>query len=577
MIKKLIVKNFRCFENATIVFQETSILVGKNNAGKSTLIEALKIIATVVRKFKKLPFAKAPIWVPNETDNGVAPSIENQSISDNGLFNFYGNPPAIVEAFFSNGCSIRAYVGEGLSVFALIIKKDGIPVRNAKEAKEIVIPPIEVLPQISALLEDEKKLERKTVAQNKSTRLTSRNFRNQLFYYSDAFPQFKALVESTWEGLQVKPIDLVLREDGQHLFFQVRNNEFAAEIGWMGHGLQMWVQCMWFISQCSPDSVVILDEPDVYMHADLQRRLIRLVAPKFSQLIIATHSVEIMEEVLPENIIHVDSKRRIIKSVGNHELLQQLLEGMGSAFNLDMARLFISKRFLIWEGPDTDRMILSKFQSVLYPQGLQAIGSFPKTYVEGWGGWQKAIAIASVFNHNQVHVKCYCIFDSDYHTPEEIVKRKFDAKNRHINLHIWEKKEIENYAIQPEVLFRYFQAKKRKGKITMDILLNKISEIENGLKEEVQDGIASEIQKQDKSLDYSTVRKQADKRMKELWVDAHSIVPGKEFFKRLATWAKTEYGFNLQVLGIIPYFRPEDIPLEMKEVIIAIVNGEEFS
>lgn len=577
MINKLIIKNFRCFDDTTVIFQDTSILVGKNNAGKSTLIEALKIIATVVRKYKKLPFVMAPEWVPNEGDNGVSPSMDNQGISDKGLFYFYGNPPAIIEAQFSNGCAIKAFVGEELSTFAMIIKSDGNPARNSKEAKQIDFPPVEVLPQISALLEKEKRVELKTVSQNRTTRLSSRNFRNQLNYCPTAFPRFKSLVESTWEGLQVNPVTSDITEDGQYLSFLVRNNSFAAEIGWMGHGLQMWVQCMWFLSQCQPNSVVILDEPDVYMHADLQRRLIRLVSPMYSQLIVATHSVEIMEEVLPENIIHVDNKKKTIKSVGSHAILQQLVEGMGSVFNLDLARLFISKRFIVWEGPDTDRMIMAKFQSILYPQELHAISSFPKTYVEGWGGWQKAIAIASVFNHNQVHVKCYCIFDSDYHTPEEIADREQDAQARQINLHIWQRKEIENYVLQPDVLLRFLQAKKRKGKITQETLYNKIEEIEDELKEAIEDGLASEIQKQDKFLEYSTVRKLVASRMRTLWKTPLNIVPGKEFIKMFSAWAKKEYGVNVQALSLIPFFKPEEIPTEMKDVIAAIVQGKRFS
>lgn len=577
MIKKLLIKNFRCFDNTTVIFQDTSILIGKNNAGKSTLIEALKIIATVVRKYKKLPFVMAPEWVPNEGDNGISPSIDNQGISDKGLFYFYGNPPAIVEARFTNGCAIKAFVGDNLSIFAMIIKNDGIPARNAREAKQIVFPPVEVLPQISALLEKEKKVEFKTASQNRTTRLTSRNFRNQLYYCPEVFPRFKSLVESTWEGLQVSPVTSDVTDDGQYLSFLVRNGSFAAEIGWMGHGLQMWVQCMWFLAQCQPNSVVILDEPDVYMHADLQRRLIRLVPPMYSQLIVATHSVEIMEEVLPENIIHVDNKKKIIKSVGGHTILQELVEGMGSVFNLDLARLFISKRFVVWEGPDTDRMVMAKFQSILYPRGLHAISSFPKTYVEGWGGWQKAVAIASVFNYNQVHVKCYCIFDSDYHTPEEISDREQDALNRHINLHIWQRKEIENYVLHPDVIFRYLQAKKRKGRITQEILQSKIEEIENELKDEVQDGLASEIQKQDKSLEFSTVRKMIMHRLKELWKNPLYIVPGKKFIKILSSWTKKEYGVSVQALSIIPFFDPEEIPTEMKDVITAIVRGDCFS
>ena len=574
MIKKLIVKNFRCFDNTTIYFQEKSILVGRNNAGKSTLIEALKIIVSVVRKYKNLQFVRPPKWVPNETDNGVSPNMDNQSISNKSIFNFYGESPAIVEAVFSNGCSIRAYIGEGLSVFALIINKNGVPARNTREARQIEFPPVEVLPQISALLEKEKKYEKQTVSQNKNTRLTSRCFRNQLYYSADKFPHFKALVESTWEGLQVSPVNLDSTDDGMQLSFLVRNNDFTAEIGWMGHGLQMWVQCMWFISQCSSEAIVILDEPDVYMHADLQRRLIQIVSTKFSQLIIATHSIEIMEEVLPESIIPVNYKMRTIKSVGNHDLLQKMVEGMGSVFNLDLARLFISKRFIVWEGPDSDRMILSKFQVVLYPKTLTTISSYPKTYVEGWGGWQRAVAIAEVFNHNQVHVHCYCLFDSDYHTPEDIMMRKQDANNRHINLHIWERKEIENYIIEPTVLFRYIEAKKRKGKISLEVVQNKLKELEDILKDKVQDGLGSEIEKHNNKLDFATVRQCVTVRMKELWEKPLNIVPGKELLKRLSEWASKEYGVNIQALSVIPYFKPEEVPNEIRVVIDAIINGD---
>lgn len=576
MIKTLTVKNFRCFEESVVSFQDISILVGRNNAGKSTLIDVLKIIATVVRKYKKLHFVAPPEWVTGEVDNGVCPTVENQNISDKGIFNMYGPPPAIVEAVFSNGCSIRAYIGENLSVFALIKNSDGRIARNSKDAKLIEIPPIEVLPQISALLETEKVVERRTVEQNKTTRLTSRNFRNQLYYNRDLFGRFKDLVESTWEALQVKPVEATYGEAGPPLQFYVRNNNFEAEIGWMGHGLQMWVQCMWFLSQCGENAIVILDEPDVYMHADLQRRLIRLIAPMFSQLIVATHSIEIMEEVLPENIIPVDYRRKRIKSVGSHALLQEMVEGMGSSFNLDLARLFVSRRFMIWEGKDSDRALLSKFQAVLYPQELHSISSFPKTFVEGWGGWQRALAVAEVFRTNQVHVKCYCIFDSDYHLKDEIARRQQEAKEKHINLHIWARKEIENYVIHPDVILRLIQAKKRKGKISKEILENMMRKIADEMRTEVLDCIASSILENDKKLSFKTTHQLAENRLVELWRTPFCAVPGKDFIKKLATWTATEYGFTFQALNVVSYFKPEEVPFEIKDVIRRIVEGRSF-
>ena len=49
MIKQISITNFRCYEQSTITFNGTSILVGRNNAGKSTMIEALKIISLKFR------------------------------------------------------------------------------------------------------------------------------------------------------------------------------------------------------------------------------------------------------------------------------------------------------------------------------------------------------------------------------------------------------------------------------------------------------------------------------------------------------------------------------------------------
>jgi energy-coupling factor transporter ATP-binding protein EcfA2 len=56
-------------------------------------------------------------------------------------------------------------------------------------------------------------------------------------------------------------------------------------------------------------ATLILDEPDVYLHADLQRRLIRCLNVGRSQVIVATLSVEIISEVVPDQILVVDKRR----------------------------------------------------------------------------------------------------------------------------------------------------------------------------------------------------------------------------------------------------------------------------
>ena len=568
MLRKLIIKNFRCYEKSTITFNGTSILVGKNNAGKSTMIEALKIISSVTRKYRTARFIDPPEWVPNVDYYGVSPNVENMNISDRGIFYLYGNPPAIIEAQFSNGTSIKAYVGEGLSIFALLFDENGEPIESSRMAKMVDIPIIEVLPQISAVLDTEKVLKKTTVDGNRYTRLASRNFRNQLHYYKEVFPTFKELVESTWEELQVKPVETVFTDDGQILHFFVRVRAFEAELGWMGHGLQMWIQTMWFISQCPSNAIVVLDEPDVYMHADLQRRLVRLITPMFSQLVIATHSLEIIEEAASDCIIPIDSNKRQIKPIGDESALSSLTEKLGSPLNIDLARLFISNRFVIWDGGNSDRVILSAFQSVLYPKDLHPIITYPKAYVDGWDDWEKCIAIAMVFSLNKMPIELFCISNSGYHTLEEIQERNKEAHSKGINLHVWTKNEIDNYAININVILRYLEAVSQTEKVDKQLVIGKIQEILSANYKKIEKRVRNtDGEEKDATIDETNFRLD----------EPLNIISGKSFFVTLSAWTRKEYGVGISARQIVPYFLPNEVPEEIKSVIDSLMKGKDFS
>jgi energy-coupling factor transporter ATP-binding protein EcfA2 len=559
MIKQLNITNFRCYEQSTINFNGTSILVGKNNAGKSTLIEALKIISSVTRKYKSLRFIAPPEWLDDEVSYGVSPNVENMNISDRGIFYMYGNPPAIIEAKFDNGTSVKAYVGENLEIFAIISDEDGCLIRNTKEARKVEIPVIEVLPQISTVMDVEKIIKKVTVDGNKATRLASRNFRNQLFYYNDAFPMFRNLVETTWEGLKVSSIETTRINDGQILQFYVRVNNFEAEIAWMGHGLQMWIQTMWFVSQCSSNSIVVLDEPDVYMHADLQRRLVRLILPMFSQLLIATHSLEIIEEVTSDCIIPIDSSKTIIKPIGDEMPLQLLSKHLGSTFNIDLARIFISNQFIFWDGDDNSRKILSAFQSVLYPQDLHPLINLPKTFINGWDDWEKVTMLADLFNSNSMNMELFCVLNSEYHSLNEIKRLKIEANKYKINLHIWEKKEIENYAISRDAILKYILNNKRKGVISA----RKLNNVMNGIAKDMKDNL----------LQYTS--KTLNKSICEIYQgndNSFDIISGKEFFNILSIWTQEEFNITISARQVITYFLNEEVPSEIRNVINTIMR-----
>lgn len=563
MIKSLNIKNFRCYTNTTIHFNGTSIIVGKNNAGKSTMIEALKIVSSVTRKYKTARFVFAPDWVDKST-YGISPNVENMNISDRGIFHMYGAAPAVIEAEFYNGTSIIAYVGEGLDVFAILYDSDGCPIINSKQAKNVEIPLIEVLPQISPVLDNEKIINKKTVDGNRATRLASRNFRNQLFYYEEAFPTFKRLVESTWESLRVSPIESYYEGDGRILQLFVRVNNFEAEIGWMGHGLQMWIQTMWFVSQCPSNAIVVLDEPDVYMHADLQRRLIRLITPMFPQLIIATHSLEIIEEVTSDCIIPIDAKKNEIWSIGNEVSLLSLSKQLGSPLNIDLARIFISNKFIIWNTDDVSRKVLSAFQSVLLPQDLHPLINFPKAFINGWCEWDKMAMVAELFATNKMTLELFCIMNPDFHTKSEIIEYKNKANKNGIKIHVWNKTEIENYAINANAIFRYISNNRQKGIVTENIVNDTIQSIAEDM---IDDIIKFSIDNSPKALTKAE-KEELCKRYKIPF----DTLSGRDFFNVLSSWTQKEYGISISARQVIPYFKVNEVPTEISNVIMKIIG-----
>ena len=74
MIKELQLKNFRGFQDHTICFQPTTIIVGKNNAGKSTIVEALRLVSIVANRFEDIPYSDLPrYWNFPKTHRGFSP------------------------------------------------------------------------------------------------------------------------------------------------------------------------------------------------------------------------------------------------------------------------------------------------------------------------------------------------------------------------------------------------------------------------------------------------------------------------------------------------------------------------
>ena len=75
--------------------------------------------------------------------------------------------------------------------------------------------------------------------------------------------------------------------------------------------------------------------------------------------------------------------------------------------------------------------------------------------IGGWSGWPYAVGSAMLLrNAGGEEIVTYCFLDSDYHTPSQTKKRKAEARAKRVQLHIWKRKEIENYLVNSNLIHR---------------------------------------------------------------------------------------------------------------------------
>lgn len=582
MISSITLRNFRCFDEHTIPLKPVTVVVGRNNAGKSTVVEALRLVALVVSRYGSLGYHAAPAWPGlSRRDVGVSPSLRGLGIAFETLFHRYGDPPAIVEANFEGGHKVCVYVGPDERAHAVIRDPSGDPIRTKAAALLLNLPSVEIQPQIGPLGIDETVLSMEYVRASVASKLSSQHFRNQLEVFAGSYQAFKNLAESSWRDLQLRDFGRRGPPADRQLYLHVRNEDFVAEVGAMGHGLQMWLQTMWFLARVPNARTVILDEPDVYMHPDLQRRLIRLVRRRHPQCIVATHSVEIMAEVEPDEILVIDRRRQRSKFATGLKAAQQLIDHVGSVHNLALAKLWHARRCLLIEGKDM--RLLAELYDVLYPDSQDGLGATPNMSIGGWGGWARAVG-SSLFlkNAGGEAIYTYCILDSDYFSPETIKKRLDEAAANDVILHIWGRKEIENYLLVPSVIVRLIaqRASRRVQPPSPEAVGRQVDTIAKRLREVTFDAIAAEILSTDRSLGAGGANKRARRILAKSWATPERrirIVSGKEVLKRLSEWTQSEYGVSLNAAAVAAAFQADEVDDEVAAVLRAIHERSDFA
>jgi energy-coupling factor transporter ATP-binding protein EcfA2 len=577
-------RNYKAFKHYSLVLQPMSLLVGPNNCGKSTVIDAFKILSVALRRAR----TKKPDIVigPNGRAYGYEVSTDVLAMSLENSHTDYSEAETTITFRLSNANRLELYFPRGGGCRLLAIP-EGKAVATVAAFKAEYPVSVAVVPVLGRVEHEERLLERETVQRNIETHLASRHFRNYWYYYPQNFEEFAGTVAATWPGMQVLPPELI-NDKPQRLSMFCLESRITREIFWAGSGFQIWCQLLTHVVNGRGSTVLVVDEPEIYLHPDVQRQLVGILRQSGSDVVMASHSPEIIGEADPSEIVLVDKKRRSGQRLRDVDAVQMVLDQIGSSQNITLTRLARNRRVLFVED-EYDFGVIRRFARRLGYSELASGTDVTAVPSNGFSSWERVQALGwGIPRTLGRDLLIAVIYDRDYWSDEQIneIATKLQADTAFTHFH--GRKEIENYLLVPSVFTRALieavMERKERGELdnpempTEQGVRALLAEITDPQKSQVQAQYIARRQdffrKAHSKLDPATIAQEMLQVIENKWRTLETrmeIISGKEVLAALRQKVRLLFSVNVSDHRIISSFRLDEVPQDLK----ALMEGLE--
>lgn len=347
-----------------------TLIVGPNNSGKSSIIEAL--VAVIQSNGQSPTFSE-----------GKRNIAAHQKI-DISLYDSAGNVRSVKTN--DSGGSETTITGE---------------TSHPHHSKIFVVPSRrEFDPYFGRSISS-----RESYVQNqqslKNTRNERRSFSGRIFNINgdpEKRLKFEAVLAKVIDPVPDWTID---QSDGGQYYLKYSNNGATHSSDGMGDGLLSIFVIVDALYDSEPGSMIVIDEPELSLHPELQDKL-RLLLLQFSkdrQIVIATHSTKFVDWHAISNGSHIarvvsenDGTKIYELTSSTRDMVGKLLHDMNNPHTLGLDAnevFFLKDRVVLLEGQE-DVMFL--------PRALNDLGKTLNATLYGWGvgGAQKMSTISSI-------------------------------------------------------------------------------------------------------------------------------------------------------------------------------------
>ena len=576
-VRSIEFRDYKSFSRFVLSARERNVLVGPNNAGKSTALDAFRIA------FDALRFAsRRTASLKTQEGHGVCstwmvPVSAIQNDLRSCIHNF-GDGPARITIKLENGNAFTIAIPSEGDVECFLVtdvagRKNTAFLRERFPLKFVIVPTLSPLEQNEELVLEE------TVERNRYGRLASRNFRNFWLHKSKAeFEEFADLVELGWPGIKLSHPEVEHGGPKPIVRMYFRDGTNVREVQWAGFGFQVWMQTMMHLTAADEASTLILDEPDIYLHPDLQHRLLNLIGQRVGQYFVATHSTEIINTVEPGDVLIVRPDSRGAKRIQGDTGYADVYAAIGSSENAQFARLAKTKKVLYFEGKDA--RILSKIAKK--QAGTDFISSATVTLMktDGFANWSRVSTSSWVFeNFFGFHIPVAAIFDRDYRCDDEVEEFLKDMNTNDTQCRVLPVKEIENLLLVESavraVIKRHSSRPLAEGweRQVSDIFTACFEEMKSKtLSARIGHRISYEVGRGSKK-DIATVSAAEEEVFTKAWQNdefKRKVVPGKAVFSEISGKVQQTFSVTLTPSRVIDELGIGDIDPQIFDILRAI-------
>lgn len=468
MITRLTLRNFKSVSKQVYEFTHFDLLLGPNNSGKSTVLQALAIWQFCVDEFHRskrsgtqgtqillpnftaLPVPEFNLLWKNKTDRAypVVRGKKKQKFilikilvdwrCGNGETESFG-----IELRYHSPQTLYAIPTGGWEKFRACVKQGGMP-------------RIAYVPPFSGLEPTEKWLDTSPIRQQVGKAQPGSVLRNLLLWVRDSsrvedghIPtghepskdwQELANVIKRWFSVNIREPNYDSDRD-VYIGVEYEQGKKNYDIIAGGSGFHQTLTLLAFLYGYQP-TTILLDEPDAHLHVNLQREILDYFKRKSHernvQFLIATHAEEFARGVDASQIISLltQAPRRI-------QSTPEALRAMADVSNEEIARLMVSSYILYVEG-ESDQRILRAWADQCGAQDIM-----DKVCFKSMNGGSKNDMKESADKHfealQQIVPNVSRLMLFDYDSDENAFTSGLDNPA----LAEWKRKNIENYLLVP--------------------------------------------------------------------------------------------------------------------------------